>query len=156
VLTLRDWLTRKQKETRRGRAELLLADRAAVWDARPENPQLPSLWQWFQIKGLTQRENWTPPQRKLMRRATRYHGVRGVLLAALLLVATLTGLSIRSGVEERQNDSRADGLVQQVLKAETTQVLGIVGNMKNYRAWTDPRLRKEYDQAGEDSREKLH
>src|SRR5262249_25649299 len=28
VHSLRDWLTRKQKETRRGRAELLLADRA--------------------------------------------------------------------------------------------------------------------------------
>ena len=43
VHSLRDWLTRKQKETRRGRAELLLADRAAVWNARPENRQLPSL-----------------------------------------------------------------------------------------------------------------
>src|SRR5262249_20802145 len=46
VPSLRDWLTRKQKETRRGRAELLLADRAAVWNARPENRQLPSLLQW--------------------------------------------------------------------------------------------------------------
>jgi serine/threonine protein kinase len=43
VHSLREWLTRKQKETRRGRAELLLADRAAVWNARPENRQLPSL-----------------------------------------------------------------------------------------------------------------
>ena len=47
VHSLRDWLTRKQKETRRGRAELLLADRAAVWNARPENRQLPSLLQWL-------------------------------------------------------------------------------------------------------------
>ncbi len=38
VPSLRDWLTRKQKETRRGRAELLLADRAAVWNARPGEP----------------------------------------------------------------------------------------------------------------------
>ena len=51
VHSLRDWLTRKQKETRRGRAELLLADRAAVWNARPENRQLPSLLQWFHIRG---------------------------------------------------------------------------------------------------------
>ena len=43
VHSIREWLTRKQKETRRGRAELLLADRAAVWNARPENRQLPSL-----------------------------------------------------------------------------------------------------------------
>ena len=50
VPSLRDWLTRKQKETRRGRAELLLADRAAVWNARPENRQLPSLLQWVSIR----------------------------------------------------------------------------------------------------------
>src|SRR5262249_44390718 len=31
VHSLRNWLTRKRKETRRGRTELLLADRAAVW-----------------------------------------------------------------------------------------------------------------------------
>src|SRR5262249_5946052 len=57
VPSLRDWLTRKQKETRRGRAELLLADRAAVWDARPEKRQLPSLWQSVQIRWLTQKQN---------------------------------------------------------------------------------------------------
>src|SRR5439155_14629845 len=74
VPSLRDWLTRKQKATRRGRMELLLADRAAVWNARPENRQLPSLFQWFQIRWLTQKQNWTSPQRKMMRKATRYHG----------------------------------------------------------------------------------
>jgi hypothetical protein len=57
VPSLRDWLTRKQKETRRGRAELLLADRAAVWHARPENRQLPSLWQWSSIRLLTVKKN---------------------------------------------------------------------------------------------------
>src|SRR5690348_16264285 len=62
VPSLRDWLTRKQKETRRGRAELLLADRAGVWNVRPENRQLPSLWQWCSICWLTHKKNWTPPQ----------------------------------------------------------------------------------------------
>src|SRR5262249_39903700 len=42
VHSLRDWLTRKQRETRRGRAELCLAERAALWDSRPEKRQLPS------------------------------------------------------------------------------------------------------------------
>src|SRR5262249_7549860 len=73
VPSLRDWLTRKQKETRRGRAELLLADRAAVWNARPENRQLPSLLQWLQIKWLTARKGWTPPERTMMQKASRYH-----------------------------------------------------------------------------------
>ena len=78
VPSLRDWLTRKQKETRRGRAELLLADRAAVWNARPESRQLPSLWQWLSIRWLTAKKTWPSPQRKMMRTATRYHAVRGI------------------------------------------------------------------------------
>ena len=36
VPSLRDWLTRKQKETRRGRAELRLAERSSLWSARPK------------------------------------------------------------------------------------------------------------------------
>ena len=43
VHSLRDWLTRKQRETRRGRAELRLAERAALWNAKPENRHLPSV-----------------------------------------------------------------------------------------------------------------
>ena len=48
--SLRDWLTRKQKETRRGRAELRLAERAALWSTRPENRYLPSLWEFLSIQ----------------------------------------------------------------------------------------------------------
>ena len=38
VPSLRDWLTRKQKETRRGRAELRLADRAAAVEGEAGEP----------------------------------------------------------------------------------------------------------------------
>ena len=93
VPSLRDWLTRKQKETRRGRAELLLADRAAVWNTRPENRQLPSLWQWLQIRWLTKKKNWTPPQKKMMRKAGKYHVVRGAMVGVLLAVVSITGLT---------------------------------------------------------------
>src|SRR5262245_251508 len=86
VHSLRDWLTRKQKETRRGRAELLLADRAAVWNARTENRQLPSLWQWFQIKWLTAKKNWTTAQRRMMAKAGWVHATRGIIAAMLLVL----------------------------------------------------------------------
>ena len=82
VHSLRDWLTRKQKETRRGRAELLLADRAAVWNARPENRQLPSLLQWFNIQWWTQKNNWTPPQRKMIAQGDPVSSWRGGSLSA--------------------------------------------------------------------------
>ena len=87
VHSIREWLTRKQKETRRGRAELLLADRAAVWNARPENQQLPSLVQWCTIRRWTPKRNWTPQQKMMMAKAAKYHAMRGFVLAmALALV----------------------------------------------------------------------
>ena len=152
---MRDWLTRKQKETRRGRAELLLADRAAVWNARPENRQLPSLLQWFSIRWLTQKKNWTPPQRKMMAKAGRYHAVRGVVVGVLLAVATFTGLTIRDRVEEQQKATHAAGLVDSLLKAEIAQVPAIISDLSAYRELSDPLLRTRIAEATDGSQEKL-
>ena len=52
VPSLRDWLTRKQRETRKGRAELKLAERAATWSDKRENKQLPTLSEWISIRTL--------------------------------------------------------------------------------------------------------
>src|SRR5262249_17148349 len=91
VPSLRDWLTRKQKGTRRGRGELRRADGAAVWNARRENRQLPSLPQWLSIRLLTRPKDWTPPQRRLMGRAGRYHALRGTLVFLALALLVLGG-----------------------------------------------------------------
>ena len=66
VPSLRDWLTRKQKETRRGRAELKLAERAALWNAKPENRHLPSWWEWAIIRFLTKKKHWTEIEQAIM------------------------------------------------------------------------------------------
>jgi serine/threonine protein kinase/formylglycine-generating enzyme required for sulfatase activity len=156
VHSVREWLTRKQKETRRGRAELLQADRAAVWNARPENRQLPSLLQWLTIRWWTQKKNWTPAQKKMMARAGWYHAVRGMALGLLLAVATVTGLVIREQVVEQRKATQAAGLVQRLLDADMAQVPGVVGAMAEYRQWTDPRLHDEYDKWADKSPQKLH
>ena len=151
VPSLRDWLTRKQKETRRGRAELRLADRAAVWNARPEIRQLPSLWQWLSIRWLTQKKNWTPPQRKMMRKAGRYHAVRGVVLA---LVLSLVGW----GGYEFQGALKAHDLLDSLLHAETPEVPNIVADIPPYRSWLSPLLQKAFQDAegNNEPRKQLH
>ena len=156
VHSLRDWLTRKQKETRRGRAELLLADRAAVWNARPENRQLPSLRQWLSIRWLTAKTNWTPPQQKMMRKSGRYHEMRGAVLGLLLAVATATGLAIWEQVEERRKATYAAGLVQTIVNADTGKVLDMINGLPPYRKWADLLLRQEYEKAAAKSPQKLH
>jgi translation initiation factor 1 (eIF-1/SUI1) len=95
VPSLRDWLTRKQKETRRGRAELLLADRADVWNARPANRHLPSVWDWLQIRCLTQKKNWTPAQRRMLQKAGWYHAIQSLMIAVLMAAGTFVFYSIR-------------------------------------------------------------
>ena len=87
VPALREWLTRKQRETRRGRAELRLAERATAWTAKPESRHLPVWWEWANIRLCTRKRDWTAPQRKMMRKAGRFHAVRGlaILLTLLLL-----------------------------------------------------------------------
>ena len=87
VPSLRDWLTRKQRETRKGRAELKLAERAATWSDKRENKQLPTVSEWLSIRTLTESKKWTLPERAIMQRAGRVHGSwwGGLLLASLLI-----------------------------------------------------------------------
>jgi len=155
VHSLRDWLTLKQKETSRGRAELLLADRASIWDARQENRQLPSLTQWVNIQLLTHKKTWTVPQRKMMTKATHLHLLRGALAAVVLAALVLTGLSIRGQVVEHNKAAQAAGLVKRLLDANITQVPGIVNDIAAYRKWADPLLKEEFDNAPDGSRQKL-
>ncbi len=95
VPSLREWLTKKQKATPTGRAELRLAERSAMWNSTRERRQLPSLWEWLNIRALTRTASWTETQRKMMRVAARRHALWsatwlavGILL--LLISAELT------------------------------------------------------------------
>ncbi|MFM7928816.1 MAG: hypothetical protein ACKO9Q_13985, partial [Pirellula sp.] len=76
VPSLREWLNQKQRETKKGRAELKLAERAATWGANQENKQLPTLWEWTSIKRRTEPNKWSEGERRLMQSAGRYHLAR--------------------------------------------------------------------------------
>ncbi len=91
-----------------------------------------------------------------MRKAGRYHVVRGAVVAVLLTVATITGLTIQDQVEEQRKATYADGLVQSLLNANIAQVPAIVNEMAGYRKWTDPRLREENNRTALKSPQKLH
>jgi hypothetical protein len=134
VPSLREWLTRQQKETMRGRAELRLANFTAEWNAFPADRYLPRWWEWANIRLLTRKRNWTPPQRRMMRRAGRYHIVRGT---AILLVLVLLGW----GGVEANGRIRAYAFRRQLLVASPSEVPHIVAEMGPYRRWADPLLR---------------
>ena len=151
VPSIREWLTRKQKETQRGRAELLLVDRSSLWNAKPkpENRYLPSLLEWANISLLTRKKDWTEPQHKMMRKAGWVHGSR--TLAALILLGLLTWGGI-----EGYGTMRASSLVESLRTASTTDVPALVRQLDGYRRWANPRLKTLVENANENSREKLH
>ena len=79
VHPLRDWFNRKQRETRRGRAELILEDRYVLWKQRREKRYLPSLNCTFpEVGHLVRRRGrwWALQMRRLSPHAVVGHGHR--------------------------------------------------------------------------------
>ncbi len=158
VHSLREWLTHKQKETRRGRAELHLADRAALWNAKPENRQLPSLWEFLNIRFLTDRKKWTAAQCKMMAKAGRVHGLRGGIVAVVLGIFTLSAVAVSRQIDgETPRRLRHAALVERTRRRRHGQeVPAIVQKLAGYRRWADPLLLQEYTKAAQGSNRKLH
>ena len=91
-----------------------------------------------------------------MARAARVHAIRSTIVAATLLVAALVGMKIRSAVVERHNATRAEGLVDELMRADIGQVPGIVEDLAAYRTWADPLLKADWEQANKGSAERLN
>jgi serine/threonine protein kinase/formylglycine-generating enzyme required for sulfatase activity len=156
VHSLHDWLNRKQRETRRGRAELLLAERAAIWDAKPETRHLPSLWEWTTIRTLTSAKDWNDPQQRMMRRAGKVHGVRTAFLAAVVVALSGFGAVAWQRFAESEKAKTASKLTLELLTADTGRVPGLIRGIDSYRRWADPDLRQVLEGASADPRAKLH
>lgn len=119
VPALRDWLTRKQKETRRGRAELRLEERAALWNSKPEKRHLPSVWEWLNIRTLTRKKHWTQPQQAMIQKADRFYLARLSTAVLVLVLIAAAGFRIRE-------QTRVEGLVGRLVSAEPNQLSEIV------------------------------
>ena len=129
VPSIRDWLAYKQKQTRIGRAELLLADQATVWNHRHETRQLPSLWQWIEFSRFVIRNKRTPPQQSLMVAARNYYLTRsGCTLMVVLLVGYFFALS------------KAELLYQNLKDSDPSHVAECIRQIEPYRYFVDSLL----------------
>ncbi|MCP4887000.1 MAG: SUMF1/EgtB/PvdO family nonheme iron enzyme [Planctomycetaceae bacterium] len=167
VHSLREWLTRKQKETRKGRAELKLFDASVTWNSKPENRFLPSWFEYLKIRLFTNDKTWTAPQRKMMSQAGRVHGIRTTLALILLGTFVVGGLSVRNAIErqqqqlvaekqQEQNAAEAARLVEGLLRAETSQVNAVISNLAEYRTFANADLSVAYTDSPDESNAKLH
>jgi serine/threonine protein kinase/formylglycine-generating enzyme required for sulfatase activity/tetratricopeptide (TPR) repeat protein len=149
VHSLRDWLTRKQRETRRGRAELRLAERSALWNARPENRHLPSALEWANIRLLTRRKEWSEPQRKMMWALTKYYSKRAAAAIIVLVVAGWLAFETLGSFTARM-------LTSSLPTIETKVMPATVDALAAFRRWANPELRRMIRESRKDSKEHLH
>jgi serine/threonine protein kinase/formylglycine-generating enzyme required for sulfatase activity len=144
VPSLRDWLSRKQRQSRRGRAELRLSERAELWNNKPENRHLPSVIEWMKIRQFTRKKDWSLPQRRMMARASQIHGMRAIGLVAVAAGLTWAAINIYGTM-------RASSLVESLRTANVTELPAIVKQLSGYRRWADPQLEALLHESAETS-----
>jgi formylglycine-generating enzyme required for sulfatase activity len=149
VHSLREWLSRKQRETRRGRAELRLAALAPLWHAKPGPRRLPSLTEWLDILCYTRPRSWFDAERKMMRAATRHYALRGLALAGGLAIVVAASLVYRGRM-------RGEGLVSKLLVADTAQIAAIVKEIDDDGSWTRHALERVARDSARSPKERLH
>lgn len=108
VSSIRRWLTRKQRETRRGRAELCLAERADEWILQKGTRLLPGWLEWARILLWVSRLQWTPSQRAMMETANRYHALRSGAWLLVILILGFVGAWIREGIVDERKQAQAN------------------------------------------------
>jgi len=155
VHSLREWLLRRQKETRRGRAELRLAEQASLWHAKPENSRLPSLFGHLTIRLFTDKSKWTESQEEMMRSAAKVHGFRcGVILLVICSLAAASVVLAKRIESERRADY-ANSLVNRLVDADIGQVANVNRDIRFHGDLTETILRNRIESAKDGSKEKL-
>ena len=87
------------------------------------------------IRLLTRKFEWTDLQKRMMSRAALVYKTRGLILAAAL------GLLVWGG-SEVDGRLRAQMLLDKLLASPLPDVSGVIAELKPYRRWIDPLLRK--------------
>lgn len=133
VPAIREWQARMQRGTRKGRAEIRLAQRAEVWTTRPDSRHLPTMAEWVSILALTRRNHWDDGQQRMMRSATRRH------MASLAVISLLTLLAAW-GTYQFSAWNRANALTDQLAVAKVTEVTGLLDQLEGSERWTTDKL----------------
>jgi formylglycine-generating enzyme required for sulfatase activity len=108
ITPLQQWLTRRKRVSRAGRAELLLAESLRRWNPEKHKRHLPSLSHWLQIVAFTDRRRWNEAQSLLLRRAEVLHIRR---LTMLLVVALVVLIAATQGLRRYRAAELARGIV---------------------------------------------
>jgi formylglycine-generating enzyme required for sulfatase activity len=124
VPSIREWLTRRQKESATGRAELALEASTQMWTRHPgERRFLPGLAEYLRIRWYLRAQVKTSAQQNLLQTAGRLYAIRTgsilvVLLAVVFLVQSMLSARETAGLATAIQRAKADGLSQLLRQAD--------------------------------------
>ncbi len=148
VPSIREWLSRKRRETVRGRAELRLAERARIWSGARQPRHLPGLWESLGYALFTRKSKRLPTETRTLRAAARYHSLRGTIAVAIVATIAMLAYHWIGGL-------RAAGLVNALQTAQIADVPQIVSELSSVRRWADPLLLEAFTRAGQSKDRRL-
>ena len=149
VPDLRVWLLRDRQQTMRGRAELRLQEFASLWSEDRKASFLPSTWEWLVLVLLTQRGRRTEAQRRMMRAAAARQARLGAVAAVVLVAAGVFGWW-------KYGEFQAQSLVASLRTAEIEQVPQLAREVRPYRRWAIPLLRRQIAASPTTDRASIH
>lgn len=130
VGSLRDWLTRKQRETLRGRAQLVLAERSEMWAARQEVQQLPSLLEWIRIGFWTRQSERTEREIQVVKAASRRHTRNLMSASGLIVLVAVCFLWAQSAIQRRHEQALTLEKVEGLITADIEEVPALLDDLK--------------------------
>jgi serine/threonine protein kinase/formylglycine-generating enzyme required for sulfatase activity len=123
---IRQWLQRKQRATRSGRARLRLEAVTAAWLERPRANNLPSLLEYSGILLNTRTVEWSRDERRLMNAALGHYLRR---LGAVLFLITAS-LLVAAESRERRN---ARMTLSAAFTAKDRDLMAMIDRLEPYR-----------------------
>ena len=155
VRPLREWLNRKKKETARGRAEILLTERAIAWVRQQRSGHLPSFFEFAKILWHCPRTRQNDSERQMMVAATRYYLFRGGLSVAVCLIAISLAIGLMVNSRNQNRRTMANGLINQLATAEISAVPGIIQQLEQHQTWVKPVVERSLQDENQDSSQVL-
>lgn len=135
VPSLRDWLTRKERATRPGRARLMLREMSHEWNLKQDKRRLPSLVELASICWWTKPTKRTEAESRMVRTAVAQLAKRVALAAAVLLAFGLITFEVVGRF-------RANATLSRWVNADTSELPYLASELGTYRRWLEPRLPK--------------
>lgn len=136
---VRSWLERRRRETARGRAEILLAERTRWWKDHPSSRQLPGFVEWLRIRAFTRRGSRSLAEQQLLRAADNFYLSRTTLF--LFICCLIIG-----GTKEVSLRVQAAATTSRLIDAEIADVPAILAESSSNSARRNVRLQGLLDQ----------